>query len=274
MAKKGKNKYVPAPAFLLDTNVLHYARLYLELAEKNGLYPVVIDADPIVFIKGKFQAGSKTCKNIIKGFNLIKYLRAQVTKKEAQVDYCPISKLELKCGLLKGESILNAAKEKIPSRMWRITDHDEIADRLIGNGFSKIKKQFTRFEKLFGKAGIPLNRVGPDTMPEIWNVADELYSFVYLDTCDCIIYATALISQTDRIITDDGYFRRLVANIHNPGAAPEMKKTYFSKTHENVKNVVSKARKIPKSEVILPAISPSGDWEKAPLNGLKTQERT
>ena len=237
----------------LDTNAVHYARLYLGFAKNQDLPPFGTKADnPDDIIKNQFQSRKKTRQSFITGRKLVEYLLQQCND-GAIIEYSPVTKVELICGRLRGKAMLNAAEEGIPYRMWNRINEDEILDRLQSDAYEEVWQEMENLDDLFSSAGINIQESNPERMKSVWLMAGQVLRFVFLDLGDCAVYASALLAEADELVTDDGYFRYLVNAIENAGVHPDdEKREHFLRVQQELKQILAGAIGISASEVKLP----------------------
>lgn len=205
-----------APTYFLDTNAVHMAKLYLELAKDKGL-PIGAERALVdVEIEKAFGRNNRASGSLKSGWKLVEFLRSQPP--DVNIEYAPISTLELITGLLRGQAMLKAAKESIPSRMWNRMDEREVLLRLEEETLGQANNS-AHVEDLFSQHGIKLRECNPGSMIEVWALSRRLLDGIYLEAGDALVYASAVLAQADEIISKDDYFRRVVNCIHNPGAS-------------------------------------------------------
>ena len=67
------------------------------------------------------------------------------------------------------------------------------------------------------KGGITVLYVeNEEDFSQIAEVAEFLQSRIFMDVVDSWMYACALVIQAEKIITFDGYFKRVINRLHNP----------------------------------------------------------
>lgn len=237
----------------LDTNALHYARLYLGFAKQHNLPPFGTSSDnPDDVIKNRYKNRKKIGQSFKTGRKLVDYLLKQCNE-GAKIEYSPVTKVELMCGKLRGKAMLNAAEEGIPYRMWNRINEDEILDRLQSDVYEEVWQEMENLDDLFSSAGIDIEETDPERMKSVWLMAQQVLRFVFLDLGDCAVYASALLAEADELITDDGYFRTIVNGIENNKVHPVVeKREYFGKVETELKQIVADAIGIKASEVKLP----------------------
>jgi len=231
-----------APLLFLDTNVMHFARLYLCFAQKHDLPPLgSSQQDPDEILEGTYRGRTRVFQNHVAGRKIVEYLRGRC-ESGARVEFSPMSQLELVCGLLRGRAVLDAADEGIPSRMWNRMDEDEILDRLRTDTYDEVQRDTGEIEDQFLAAGIILHETDPQRTREIWSVSRRLLGLVFLDTSDCAVYASALLAEADELLTADVYFRGIVNRLANPAGIPDPEsKKRFEQARELLIKLISEA---------------------------------
>ena len=245
--------YQPQPLLLLDTNAVHSVQLYLRFAERHNLPPIG-DAsdDPVEELKKEFGQRGQTFQSYNTGRKIANYLRDKNTS-GTRIEYSPVTRLELTCGLLRGRAILEAAKEGPLLRMWNRMDEREIFHRLKTTDYIEVQKDMEGLEEFFGAGGINIAETDPGLMTDVWLLARLLLGVVFLDLGDSAVYASSLLVEANELITIDGYFRWIANQIENPGAVQDTEeKIYFQQAKEKLVEYVSRAIDISASGVHLP----------------------
>lgn len=234
----------------VDTNTVHYARLFLRFAKKRDLPPVGTGpGNSEEEIKQEFVGQAQF--NHDRGRKLVDYLLKQGNR-EARIEYSPVTRLELTAGLLRGKAILHAAEEGVAHRMWNRMDETEILSRLDPSAFADILNSVSDLETDFDEAGIVLVEADPKKQSETWSLASQILGVTFLDLGDCAIYASALLAEADELVTADNYFRQVVNYMQNPGGAMPHQRAYFRDANNKMKILLSGAIGINVSEVVLP----------------------
>lgn len=194
----------PVPVALLDTNILHFLDLYTKRAKKCEWYPfgeATHDAHP-------------DSKSLTDAYGKGKAVMRYVLDNNIQIQYSPVSELELLKGRLRGQALLKAAEEGIPDRMWSKFREKEVGQRLTPPDFCKVHRGIDDFIMILREdLNVEAVVIRDESMSEVWSIARELAKLVFLDTNDCLIYASALTVGAKYLITDDGYLREKVEAI-------------------------------------------------------------
>lgn len=193
-------------------------------------------------------------KNHERGLKLVEHLREQ-TDAGAQIEYSPVTRLELTAGLLRGKALLEVAKEGVAHRMWSRMDEREILASLGSGHFAEVSSVVGNLESDFDEGGIGLVQADPGKMSEVWTLAPQVLGIVFLDLGDCAIYASALLAEANEFITADGYFREVVGYTENPGSAKPHQQTFFRDANGKMKALLASAIGVGVSEIILPKAS-------------------
>ncbi len=201
----------------LDTNVLHYINLYLTLAKEKRLYPFCPDGGSAADARGHLRnQTSKSLRNSLrKGLNAV----AALSTRDFQVEYSPVSELELIAGRTRGRAIEKAAKEGIPDRMWTRFHDEEIDSRLSMKDLADIGTGIGALRTSLEAAGIQVIVSSRDRAGEAFDLAREIGQLIYLGFADSVIYASALVAEADYLITFDNYLEKTV-NCIRTGSSP------------------------------------------------------
>ncbi|MXX10352.1 MAG: hypothetical protein F4201_01670 [Nitrospira sp. SB0677_bin_15] len=200
----------------LDTNTLHYIGIYLEYAKENGLFPNVAqnatkEKDSAVESLNNL-AEVDLRKSLKRGLETVYFLSTN----DVQVQYAPISELELLTGRTKGKAIVSAAREGVPDRMWSHFREDEIRERVTLTDLVDVKDKVDGLTSILQESGVAVKTRRSDQTNEVLELAKGVNGLVYMEAVDSIIYASALVAQADYLFTSDGYLKKTVNSIHNP----------------------------------------------------------
>ena len=194
----------PMSIVLLDTNVLHYLDLYAKRAKQFGWYPFgTSDATPSPY--------KRLNEDLKKGKAVMRY----ICDNHVQVQYSPVSELELLTGRLRGRALVKAANEGIPDRMWSNFRESEVSARLLVDDFDEIYRGIDSLVEILAEPEIETVVSYVERMSEVWRMARGVARLVFLETRDCLIYATALVVGAEYLVTSDSYFRTTVNSIRN-----------------------------------------------------------
>jgi hypothetical protein len=227
------------PLLFLDTNALHFTRLYLAYAKKNNVAPFNgTPEDAEKQLKTEFGNRGDALKGFLKGKKVAETL-AKETSDGKRIEYSPVARVEMHCGYLKGRAICAAAHQAMPSRWWSKIDDTEIFHRLDRAAYSEICSDAQQIEVLFGDAGILISETDPSNLREMWALTEAVLNVVFLDYGDCSIYAAAISSMADEILTYDGYLNFVANGLYNPGGTPPEHQDHFKWAQSTLANVVS-----------------------------------
>lgn len=205
----------------LDTNTLHYIGVYLEYAKENRLFPMGTKDTA----KEKEAAAENVNnfaevvvrKSLKRGLETVYFLLRQ---ENVQVQYAPVSELELLTGRTRGKAIMSAAKEGIPDRMWSHFREDEIRERVSLTELADIKERVDGLTSMLEESGVAVKTGGRDRTSEVLELARGINGLVYMEPIDSIIYASSLVAQADYLFTADGYLKETVNYIYGLGSEP------------------------------------------------------
>lgn len=202
----------------LDTNTLHYIGIYLEYAKENDLYPWGFKEAAKKNMNDLSDVDLK--KSLKRGIETIDFLSTQ----DVQVQYAPVSELELLTGRAKGKAILSAAKEGVSDRMWSRFREEEIRERVGPTDLTDIKDRVDGLTSMLEESGIAVKTSRSDQASDVLELAKDINGLVYMEAMDSIIYANALVIQAAYLLTSDGYLKDTVNHIHNPCGKPHYEK--------------------------------------------------
>lgn len=195
----------------LDTNVMHYARLCFDHARKHGI-KLELNNGAVSKLKDKIgELSERRLKQyLLEGLQSILLLSQADIQDEIQVEYTPLSVLELMAGIARGEALRAAVREGAPYRMWSRFPDIEIRDRITTDELADIRKTVDSLAKALDGLGVPITQSSNRRNSESMDVAKDLASQIYLTEIDSLIYATALTAGADYLLTADEYFRKTV----------------------------------------------------------------
>ena len=206
----------------LDTNTLHYIGIYLEYAKDNDLFPLGSRKS----VEEKNNAEAKVAnlgeadlkKGLLRGLKILNVLLSQ----NVQVQYAPVSELELLTGRARGKALISAAKEEVPDRMWsHVLREEEIHERVGITDLEEVKSRVDRLTSMLEESGIVVKTNDRDQTRDVLELAKGINGLIYMEAMDSIIYASALVAQANYLYTADRYLKGTVNRICRPdGRAP------------------------------------------------------
>ena len=223
----------------LDTNTLHFIGIYLERANAENLYPFKTESpDESVKRLEKISLDGELKKRLTQGLRILDYLK----KRDLQVEYSIVSKIELITGRTRGKAIEYAAQEGIPDRMWsrRLTE-SQVRERVSNADMKGISERIDRIFSNIEKSSITVLS-SERRMQDVLELAGGISGLIYMGAIDCIIYAGALVAQADYLITSDEYFRKTVNHIRNPPAESD-----YSEIQGRLKTLLGPTMSLPKA---------------------------
>jgi hypothetical protein len=243
-------------AIVVDTNALHYALLFLQLARDHGLRPFGKNRRNVERLIEQEFKGQRAVGNVKKGRVIVSYLGDQCERRRsnpAVVWYSPVSRLELASGLLRGRAVENAAQGGLPRRWSSVLD-EEVRSWLSGEDYGWAYNQTTDLEAMFEKAGVDLHESERALEPGTWRLADRILRHVFVGWADALILSCALLEKADEVLTYDSYLYRLLECL------PDLKKEQsrelrgqLRRLRTEVRAFVPRDRGEPKRKVQLPA---------------------
>lgn len=198
MNEEGRRRVV-----FLDTNTLHHMHLYLTHASNESLYPFCPNDGTADEAKARLRTltPKKLRESLGKGLEVI----AELSASDFQVEYSPVSELELIAGRARGRAIETAAKEGIPDRMWTRFRDEEVGSRLNKEDLEEIGAGIVSLSASLEKAGMSVTVNDPGRTRDVFTLARNIGSLVYLGFADSVIYASALVAEADYLMTFDKY---------------------------------------------------------------------
>ncbi|MFC1597544.1 hypothetical protein ACFL5Q_06365 [Planctomycetota bacterium] len=245
MTENGSQEYTSV--IFLDTNVVHCSKLVLAFAEIHGLDVLTADLDS--FKQELADKGVGAVDDYVKGYWILRYLKERTDERSVLL-YSPITQLELLCGSLRGEAIKRAVNVGVPNRWFSRVTENEIRGHLEPDGYTQVQAEQTDAESRFGSAGITLDARPVDR--EVWQLAHTVMENVFIDVQDCVVYSSALVSQSSELITLDGYLRSTVGYTSNPGSAPDPLKQRFQSVKSALVRTYAAIAGCNEDEVTLP----------------------
>ncbi len=207
----------------LDTNTLHYIGIYLIYAKGENLFPWNIknmaSGKDVAIENVNNKAESNLKKSLKRGIENVDFLLTQ----NIQVQYAPISELELIITRIKGTAIISAAKEGVPDRIFSRFREEDIQELVDTTDLKNIKDRVNSLSSMLEESGIAIE-TNKNQTNELLVLAKEINGLVYVDAMDSIIYASAILAQADYLFTADTYLQNTVNYIHNPSGKPRYEK--------------------------------------------------
>ena len=209
------------PTIFLDTNALHYISSYLRWAEKENLPPFQggITFEQVRDILRQHMP-KKIADKLLQGAKTLAFLQQQVDQHEVAIYTSRFAKAEVIYGVLEGQAHARMAREGLPYRMRQRTSvlSELVSMYLEPEDYQQVIEEWDNFLNMIEDKGkiTVLYVEDKEDFFRIAEVAEFLQSRVFMDVIDSWMYACALVMQAERIITFDGYFRRVINMLHNP----------------------------------------------------------
>ena len=203
----------------LDTNTLHYIRMYLDIARRNRLYPFTQHQTSVSeSTRHLRELAEKALRTSLgRGLRTVRYL----LKNRFAVRYAAFSELELIVGRIKGIAVESLAKEGVPDRFWGTLGEAVISKRVSATKLSAVQLRVGNLSIVLQDIGISANSVAKGS--EILDLARAVLGLAYMSVGDSVVYSSAISAQADYLISWDGYFRTLINDIHSPGSRDHYK---------------------------------------------------
>lgn len=209
------------PTIFLDTNALHYMNSYLRWAEQKNWPPF---QGGVTFEKVRDTLCQYMPRNladsILQGAKTLAFLQQQVDEEKAVIYTSRFAKAEVICGVLEGQAHARMAREGLPYRMRQRAGvlSELVSMYLESRDYQQVMGEWDNFLSLLKDKGniLVLYVEDGEAFSRIAEVAEFLQSRIFMDVVDSWMYACALVMQAERIITFDGYLKRVVNMLHNP----------------------------------------------------------
>jgi len=243
------------PVAILDTNSLHYIGVYFAHSRKHG-YPGIHEVKKTKLKRRleieeiKENHNEKYIETVRKGSGVIDFLRSE----NVRVEYSSISELELILGRVRGAALITAAYEGIPDRMWSQFRETEVRERMNVEKIQKIRERIEEIYETLEKLEITIGHNDPSRARSVLDIAKEIVSLVYMAGMDSIVYAEALLSRADFLITFDNKLGEAVKNVYDPNSNPR-----YKHIASELKKRVSKVTLLDESDIVLPNV-PDVPW--------------
>ncbi len=193
----------------LDTNTLHYIGIYLEYAQEKSLYPYSQDIKEKAIANINEQAKADVKPSLKRGLETVDYFRSS----GVQVQYSPISELELLTGKARGRALLRAAREGVPDRMYSRFLEKEISARVGVDDLKEVKEKVDGLTSLLEKLDVVVKMSRGDETRDVLELAKGINGLIYMQAMDSIIYASTLVAKADYLFTSDKYLRNTINRI-------------------------------------------------------------
>lgn len=209
------------PTIFLDTNALHYMSSYLRWAERKNLPPFKGRVTLEQVRSTLHQHMPKSIADmLLDGAKTLAFLQQQVNQHETAIYTSRLAKAEVIYGVLEGQAHARMAREGLPYRMRQRAGvlSELVSMYLESQDYQQVIGEWDSFLNLLeDKGNITVLYVeNGEDFSRIAEVAEFLQGRIFMDVVDSWMYACALVMQTERIITFDGYFKRMINRLHNP----------------------------------------------------------
>jgi len=209
------------PTIFLDTNALHYMNTYLQWAKNKKLPPFQegIDFEQARDVLRDHMPNG-IANMLLQGAKALSFLQEQVSQHEAAIYTSQFAKAEVIFGVLEGQAHARMAHGGFPYRMrQRAGILSELVSMYLElKDYQQVIREWDDFlNSLKEKENITILYVeGKEDFSQIAKLAEFLQSRIFMDVVDSWMYACALTTQSERVITQDKYFRQVINKLHNP----------------------------------------------------------
>ncbi len=168
----------------LDTNTLHYVGIYLVFARRHGLFPFAANDSQnnreTAATRVDEFAEAALKNSLKKGLAIVYFLTTQ----DVEVQYAPVSELELLTGRTRGAAVIAAAKEGVPDRIWSRFDQHEIRDRVTLIECSDVKGSIDGLTSVLAESGIAVETRDKNRTSEAMELALSINGLIYFQAMD------------------------------------------------------------------------------------------
>ena len=219
------------PAIFLDTNAIHYAISYLQIAQQKSLPP--FSELHVEDVKERLSQNRppSIVNYLMNGCKTLAFLQEQARQGDhghdgALVFMSRLSKAEILHGTLDGKAHASMAAAGVSYRRRQsLRDYNSLVSmHLKPSDYENVLREVDDLiELLEENDDIHIEFVENSTgitVVQITSLAEFLQGRIFLDVIDCWIYAGALVAQVDQLITFDGSFREVINKTNNPGDDP------------------------------------------------------
>lgn len=205
------------------------------------------------FVANEKERGERGFWNSVgKGLKAVKFLRDGRGGTPYQVEYAPVSELELMEGRVHGAVVEQFAAERAPQRMWKERFKDaELEERVEPEERVRIWDGIEGLRRTLGDLGLRVadTRSGPSR--DVMDLAWGMMKVVHLSVCDAIVYASALRASAFCVVTGDEHLCRVVRGVKD--AASGRGSTIYRDAAEEIQRMLV-------GEGAEEAILPDGHW--------------
>lgn len=228
----------------MDTNVLHYVRLCLSHAKEHSLYP--FGKSPLGWqeLTASLDTVSpqRRRENMQTGVKILQFLEGL----RAQIEFSPMSDIELVAGLIRAKALLHAARDGSPHRMFTSMSAIEIAATVSAADMQEVRAEVDQLPELLDRLDITVTRSDPGAGSDTLRVAAQLTRIRYMEPADAVIFVGAILAQADYLITSDRYLRSTANQLLNSRDQP------FLSARSQLQTIVANVLNCAPDEVILP----------------------
>ena len=260
-----------APILFLDTNGIHYLRLSVSLAEKEGRKILDMDLDGFETLVKDAKIWKHSGAYYVRGFRIAHYLATRAKKHDARVQYAPVSGFELLCGGLRGSAIINAARGRVPHRWYSRLGEAELLHYLRPDDFDKNYSDCLSMPELFqGQLGFTVGEADERNLGRVFELAKSILNSTFLELGDCLVYASAMLARAEAIITCDGHLANVIRLVHTPSGEDSEFAEQFKRAEPIIRDGLAAILEVPPSQAQLPQALTISDIKRThPLGDIR-----
>jgi hypothetical protein len=228
----------------MDTNALHYVRLCLGHAKQHDLHPFGKSPNGWQELTTDFDTitPQRRRENMQTGVKMLQFVEAQ----GAQIEFSPMSEIEMVGGLIRAKALLHAARDGSPHRMFTNITAGEIAATVSAADMQEVGAEVDQLPELLDRLDITVTPSDPGAGLDTLRVAAQLTRIRYMEPADAVIFVGAILAQADYLITSDRYLRSTANQLLNSRDQP------FLSARSQLRTIVANVLNCAPDEVILP----------------------
>ena len=199
---------------MLDTNVLHYVRLYLSYAKDGAHFP-----HPGVEWS---STENRICDTIddqrlrdalLSGGRVLHFMKCN----SAEISRCSAVELEwfrleaFSCAL--GTAVRGS---RVSGRWFNRFDDRQVNRWMKPDDRKSIARSLDEIFATLDSLGVRVSDLGSSASSDVVWLARGIMTLVYMDPLDSVVYAHALVATATHLVTSDGPFRAVVNRFRNP----------------------------------------------------------
>lgn len=199
---------------VLDTNVLHFVRLYLTYAEGRRRYPHpgVQWSATEAYIRRTVEE-EKIRKTLIWGGKVLHFMHSNgVELVRSSAVEAELFRLEASSRALRNAMVRSRVRGRWFSQLQDEEVNRWMTPRDRQSVVTSVEKTFETLDSL----GVRVYDLEPGSSSDVVWLARGIMTMVYMDAMDSVVYANALDAAATHLVTSDRRFRDVVNDFKNP----------------------------------------------------------